>query len=135
MRALSATRCDIDLLDYTFRFRPGEVYAKQPMDEIGALNLHAFGQQERALKLTRSYPPVEKHAFLVVLLSASNDKLSLFQSDFQLVLGKSRNSKRDPEPFGRAFRLGQALDVVRRINVRCVAGYAVEGAFDIVKAQ
>ena len=135
MRALSATRGDFDLLDDPFRFRPGEVYAKQPMDEIGALNLHALSQQERPLKLSRCDTAVKKHPFLVVLLSASNHKLSLFQRDFQLVLGKSRNSKRDPEPFGRAFRLGQALDVVRRITVRCVAGYAVEGAFDIVKAQ
>ena len=135
MRAPSATRSDVDLLDDPLRFRPGEIDGQKTIDEFRSLNLHSLRQEECALELPGGDSAMQEYPLLVLLLPPSNEQLPLLERDLQLILGEAGDGERDPEPLRRAVGLGQALYVVRRIAVGSAPGNPVEGSLDIVEAQ
>ena len=59
-------RRDVDLADDPLRLGPGEIDRQQSVRQVGAQNLHAFGEQEGALELPRGDAAMQVLPRLVV---------------------------------------------------------------------
>ena len=105
----SIVRCDRDRPHKSFRLRSNQIDRQQAVFQIGAEHLHAVCQHESALELTRRYAAVKEMPALVLDLAAADDELIFLNRDIELVEGKSRDRKRDPQPFRVALIARQGL--------------------------
>src|SRR5215218_11185093 len=128
-------RGDVDLPDDPLRLGTGEIDRQQPVGQVGAQNLHAFGEQEGALELPRGNAAMQVLPRLVIALAAADDELAFLERDLELVPGEPRDRERDPQPFRLALGAGDALDIVGRIAVARGFRNAIERLLDLIEAK
>ncbi|MEL0111229.1 MAG: hypothetical protein VW835_05810 [Rickettsiales bacterium] len=98
--------------------------------EMRLADFDAFGQHEAALKLPCRDATVQKAAFHVVFLPASDNQLAVFDLDREIGLGKTRNRQGNPQRI-----LADLFDIVGRIAFCLHLRDAIQGPLEFFETQ
>jgi hypothetical protein len=132
---LSVPHRDFYSFHHPLRFRAYQIDCEKPVFKAGAVDLHAFCQQEDPLELPRGDAAMEKVSLRSLALSTANDELALLDEDFELILCETGNSQRDPQALWRGLRACHPLDIVGRIAIACGASGPLHSPLDFIEAE
>ena len=113
-----ASEREFDLFDDALGLGPRQIDRQQAVDEIGPEHLHAFGEQEGALKLPRGDAAMQKLPFAVVGLAAADDELIFLERDVELIAREARDRQCEPQSLRRGLDFRMRAMLVGRIAVR-----------------
>src|SRR5258706_304844 len=108
---------DLDLSHQTIGLAPYEVDRQETVAQIRAAHFDVLGQDESALELACSNPPIQVLARFVIVLFAADGKLAILDSDLELLAREPRHRKRYAQELCAIALDGQSFNIVRWVAV------------------
>ena len=126
---------NIDHLPFPLWLRAMQIDRQKPVDKVRTRDLHAIGEKEDPLKLSRSDPAVQIDALPIIDLSAADRQLTVFDGDLEVRAREAGDRERNTQKFWLIVTARHPLDVVGWVSVRRRASDALSGPLDLVEPQ